>query len=373
MMGTVTADDHVCLPVNEPTDSSRFVREAHLIVRDLLVPDAARYWTDFLLTSAIAYASFFWYLRARTFSLAQIAALAVCGLAIYRAVVFTHEIVHRREGSFRAFAVVWNVLCGVPLLLPSFMYGNHKGHHANNLYSTWADPEYLLRGSASRVRMMLFLLLPLIYPVLPAIRFLLLTPTAAIVPAVDRVLWRYGSSLYVMNEAYRREYDASATSRSRWVQEFICCGFAWTVVALTATHRVEWAVLLKTYVLFVFWMSINQVRTLAAHRYSNHSGAPVSYVEQVLDTHTFDRGRWLPHLWAPVGLRYHALHHLMPAMPYHAMSQAHNRLIAQLPPDSPYHRTRARGLWSVLTAALLNRPIDSRGPLSGVRAAQGQL
>ena len=45
---------------------------------------------------------------------------------------------------------------------------------------------------------------------------------------------------------------------------------------------------------------------------------------------------WLTVLLFPVGLRYHALHHLFPALPYHRMGTAHRRLMQPLPPDSPY-------------------------------------
>ena len=44
-------------------------------------------------------------------------------------------------------------------------------------------------------------------------------------------------------------------------------------------------------------------------------------------------------LIAPVGLRYHALHHHLPSLPYHSLGAVHRALVAELPPDSPYHRT----------------------------------
>ncbi len=158
-----------------------------------------------------------------------------------------------------------------------------------------------------------------------------------------------------MNERYRRRYDASARSRSRWVQELACSAWAWTIIVLAAMHHISWNALAKTYLVFLFWIAVNQIRTLTAHRYLNETDAPLTYLDQVLDTNTFPRGMILAELWAPLGMRYHALHHLMPSMPYHAMPHAHRRLMAQLPLNSPYHQTVRPGLWPVLVSMVVNR------------------
>ena len=55
-------------------------------------------------------------------------------------------------------------------------------------------------------------------------------------------------------------------------------------------------------------------------------------------------------LFFPLGLRYHALHHLFPALPYHNLGRAHRRLVAQLPAGSPYHKTVFPTYWSALRA-----------------------
>ncbi len=335
--------------ITSADESARFVRDAHALVRDLLEPDPVRYWADFLVTVVTAYAAFVVSLTTGS-AVVRAPALAVAALAAYRAVIFTHEIAHRPAGSFRAFTAVWNALCGIPFWMPSFLYGDHKGHHIRPAYGTCSDPEYLRLASRPRVRLLLFLSLALLYPLLGPLRFLLLTPLAITARALDRLIWTRASSLYNMNETYRRLYDEGARSSSRWLQEVAACAWAWVVIWLILTGRISWNVLGTAYAVFVLWMVVNQVRTLAAHRYANHAGVPISHLEQVRDTNTFSRGRWLPALWAPLGMRYHALHHLLPALPYHAMAAAHRRLMERLPSGSPYRATVRAGLWNVVAS-----------------------
>lgn len=342
------------------SDSAAFVREAHAIVRDLMAPRPSRYWADFLATAAVGYAALAVYLGDFAPLWVRALAFVVCALAIYRAVVFTHEITHHRSGSFVAFTFAWNLLCGIPCLMPSFMYGNHHGHHTSDAYGTWADPEYILHSPAWRFKIVVFLLLPLLYPILILLRFLVFAPLALVSSRMNRFVWTHGSSLYVMNEFYRRDYDAAAEARARWAQEVACTVWAWTFVAMTVAGWIEWTTVARIYLVFLLWIAVNQVRTLAAHRYRNDANAPVTYLDQLLDTNTFPRGVLLPELWAPVGLRYHALHHLLPVMPYHSMAEAHLRLMERLPPDSPYHRTVRPGLWPVLNALLRDREYPKR-------------
>jgi fatty acid desaturase len=98
---------------------------------------------------------------------------------------------------------------------------------------------------------------------------------------------------------------------------------------------------------------LNWLRTLAAHGYRNTGGA-MSYLEQIEDSNTVIGPPWLTELLFPVGLRYHCLHHMFPAIPYHALGTAHRRLMAQLPADSPYRSTMRRGFLEAMAVLWRN-------------------
>ena len=88
---------------------------------------------------------------------------------------------------------------------------------------------------------------------------------------------------------------------------------------------------------------INQLRTLVAHLWENE-GEAMTVTAQYLDSVNVPPPGALPALWAPVGLRYHALHHLLPSVPYHSLGQAHARLMTTLDMDSPYHKGNYKGM-----------------------------
>jgi fatty acid desaturase len=72
---------------------------------------------------------------------------AVSVVLYYRAALFIHELTHLRDRTFGAFRIVWNLLCGIPFLMPSFMYYSHVEHHMRKHFGTHDDGEYLPLGT----------------------------------------------------------------------------------------------------------------------------------------------------------------------------------------------------------------------------------
>ena len=60
-----------------------------------------------------------------------------------RATMFIHELVHLPDKGYRGFRIWWNLLCGIPFLVPSFLYYPHVDHHRRKHYGTDRDGEYL--------------------------------------------------------------------------------------------------------------------------------------------------------------------------------------------------------------------------------------
>jgi fatty acid desaturase len=61
----------------------------------------------------------------------------------------------------------------------------------------------------------------------------------------------------------------------------------------------------------------------------------------------------LTRLFFPFSIRFHALHHLFPSMPYHNLKKAHEYLVKTLPENSPYRGLDQPGWWSVAKVTLL--------------------
>lgn len=327
-----------------PETEAKTLQEVHRLLRDLLKPNMRIYWTDFICSYLGMLAAS---VSAALLGLGSpLAWVAIVGAALlaYRSAVFIHEIVHfpgRR--SFRTFRMVWNGLVGVPFFIPLFMYECHAEHHNWRHYGTRRDAEYVPLARLPRTAIVGVLAAAPVLPFYGLLRFGVYAPMSWVVPALRRRVWVKSSALKLDIEHEGAVPAPGRQARSWRLQEVATSGWLAAVAGGAIWGLIPLAWLAQFYLTYFVVVVLNTTRLLGAHRYVGDEEG-MSVLEQVRDTLNYDHRPLLDALWAPVGLRLHALHHMVPALPYHQYSAAHARLLEHLPEDSFYHRSRARSL-----------------------------
>jgi fatty acid desaturase len=330
-------------------DDKAMLKAAASLTRDLNSPNRRVYWADMLGSALLGYGALATTIAAGTTLIALVTGL-VAVLALYRAGSFIHEITHVKPNAVPGFYWAWNALVGVPLLVPSFMYeGVHNQHHAKTYYGTAEDPEYLPLALMHPWTLPVFLVAAALAPIGMLVRFGLLAPLSLLSAKLRSAVVAKYSGLQI-NPRFRRPAPTGDFKRRWTIQEAAASLWAIALLAMVGTGIIP----LRDFLIFLGISSgvmfLNQVRTLVAHLWEN-DGEPMTVTEQYLDSVNVPPPATLPALWAPVGLRYHALHHLLPGVPYHNLGEAHRRLKVSLEPDSIYFDANYRGL-SPLVARL---------------------
>jgi fatty acid desaturase len=344
---TVTNEPSITQGVARPAyggardeDDKALLRAAAELTRDLSTAKAHVYWPDMLFSALIGYAALAGAILSSTLWITVLLGV-LSTLALYRALLFIHELTHLHRDALPGFRTTWNLLVGIPMLTPSFMYEDgHTIHHSRKRYGTAEDPEYLPLALMKPWSLPLFLLLALLAPPALLVRYGVLAPLGLLVPALRRLNWARFSTLAINPDFRRRPADPQNRLRFALLE----AGAAlWGVVLIVSIVTIGWRPLAVALAILSAVAVLNQLRTLVAHLWENE-GEPMSVTAQYLDTVNVPPPGFIAALWAPVGLRYHALHHLLPSLPYHSLAEAHRRLAVHEGAQATYNRAHYRGL-----------------------------
>lgn len=325
-------------------DDKAMLRAAVELTRDIAEARPDIYWPDMLASAAVGYGALAGAILVGNPVVAVLLGL-LASLALYRALLFIHELTHIHKDALPGFRFGWNLLVGIPMLIPSFMYeGVHTQHHARTRYGTIEDPEYLPLALMKPWSLPVFALTAILLPVALLFRSAVLVPLGAVIPPLRSLVWGRVSALAI-NPQYRRRKPEGEFARMVFWQELGCS--AWALSVLAASFAWGWRPLVIALCVVSLTAFLNQVRTLVAHLWEN-DGESMTVTAQYLDSVNVPPPARFSGLWAPVGLRYHALHHLLPSVPYHSLAEAHRRIHEHLGEASTYRKASYPGLTPLL-------------------------
>ena len=332
-----------------PENSQDFpLKEARQLVAGLMAPNPIIYWIDLIANAILGWGGFYLVVVTENFTPLNIAAFIVSAFSLYRVAIFIHELVHVKKGTFKLFTIVWNLIGGFPLLIPLFTYqGVHNDHHRRDTYGKIEDGEYLPFGTGPGWKIIGYVFFSFVIPFLFFLRFTVLTPLAWINKTADHYAWERASSLTI-DLSYRRPPPTRHDGEHWRLQEVCTTIYAWAAIALIYFGIMPFKVLVVWYFATMFVFLMNSLRTLGAHAYRNPGDVNMTVPDQFLDSVDVTGGILSP-FWAPVGLRYHATHHLFPQMPYHNLGKAHALLTNELSDNSLYLAATRRNLFHALS------------------------
>lgn len=326
------------------SDDKAMLRAARDLTKDLGTARGIIYWTDMLVSTAIGYSGIAVAILTSNLAIALAAGL-IASLALYRSLMFIHELTHIHRDALPGFRTGWNLLVGIPMLTPSYMYeGVHVIHHKHTQYGTIEDPEYLPLALMKPWSLPLFVIVALLAPIALIVRNAVLVPLGALFPAVRTFVWKRFSSLSINPDFRRKPPKDDFAKRVRWQEAGACL---WAITLIASTFVIGWRPLLIALAILSVTALLNQLRTLVAHLWENE-GDPMTVTAQFLDSVNVPPPGVAGEIWAPVGLRYHALHHLMPSMPYHDLPEAHRRLARELGDGSTYEGANHAGMFTLV-------------------------
>jgi len=254
------------------------------------------YWIDFILSSILFCASFYF-----VYSLGNIIAFIIASIFLYRICAFTHEIAHQNKNPEMArFKLIWNLTAGLLMLQPSIKFTiPHLKHHTTGIFGTKKDPQYPLIFSNFKLAAIIFIILPW---VLPLYNLLVCG------------LPKHKKLLNIMYKQVKFTYEETVEAESYELYYLVMVAFA---IGLLPN------LIIPFYLVSVSAWFLSVLRIPLEHPLNIYIETSTSEDQKILSkTHESPIYIFLQ----PLGLRYHKAHHMYPKVPYHNLCNYHYEL-----------------------------------------------
>jgi fatty acid desaturase len=311
------------------------------IVADLFQPNPMSYWAELLITAPLGWAALVLFSFLPWGSFLGFLLLVASSFAAYRALSFNHDLSHSHAPWTRSFSFVWNILSGIPFFQPTSMYGvTHLEHHAIKVYATEQDPRYVPVGRGPRSGFMI----PMIFhnwivPFFLMLRFFIIAPISLVLMGNFRDSVIKHSSTLKMNLKHVRRLPNEKLARIARIQELTNLLIWGSLADLWLMGILPGKFFVGFYLINGMFLTYHYTRSLCLHRYNLEGDGNLTMADVMLDSVSFNRPKLLVTLLCPINTCYHSLHHLLPALPYHNLPEAHRRLVKELDPGHPYVRS----------------------------------
>jgi fatty acid desaturase len=315
--------------------------------KELLAPNVYVYYIDLILFALIGNVTLVIAAFTELFSAQFYVLMIACVLSLYRISFFIHETTHCGK-KIKGFNWTYNLLHGFLHKLPSYAYTPHLNHHNLNTFGTEKDPEYEKIGGNPIWFNYIFLpLVPtLLVPFFLFLRWGILPIFLPFIgPTARNLIYKHGSSI-VINIRYTRDPPTQEERLDWYVQDLFCGLYTVGIMALLITNILPLQFPLVWYMAIYFGNVMNVIRGNLEHKYYTEF-KPSNQKQVVLDSITIEP-TVITKILFPIGLNFHALHHMVAMLPYHNLEKVHHWLLTWLPKDHPYRVTITANLYTAI-------------------------
>jgi fatty acid desaturase len=335
------------MPTEKQPGKQFNVREARAIIHDLFEQKPYRYYLDLLLSASIGWTGYVLALGYPMFTTGSGCYVLIAVLAFFRTLNLIHPIFHLPAIHRDRMRIAFDLVFGIPFLAPYFLYErSHAAHHKLSVYGTLQDPEYIRFTRLNRYVILGFSSLNILLPPALYLRFSVGTLLSYFHPALRRKFLTSISSFSV-RRSFRRPLPEGTEKKVLLMEESVASVYAMGLLIATMFSVVTPQLILQGLLIGVLLALMNAAQFLTLHRY-DEPGADLD--AQILDTWNSPGSvSLINEIWAPVGQRFHALHHCFPTLPYHNLAKAHRRLKQELSHKSIYHSTENPGFYRAVS------------------------